>query len=56
MVVATSMEQAEEGTREVPIEGMVQLGAVATLPMEAVTPMADVPQPGVTAMPQEKMA
>jgi hypothetical protein len=54
MVLVASVELAEEGAHEVPIEGVAQPGMVVMLPIEAAMPMVDAPWPGVTAPPQEK--
>lgn len=55
-VAMAPIEQAEQGAREAPTEGVVQPGAVVTLPMEAAAPMADVPWSGTTITPHEKIA
>jgi hypothetical protein len=55
MAAVASMEQAEKGTREAPIEGTVRPGAVMTPQMKAAVSMVNVPRPSVAATSQEKM-
>jgi hypothetical protein len=44
MVAGVFAEQAEKGTREVPIEGMVRPGVVATPQTKVAASMANVPR------------